>query len=1048
MKSFLKKSALCSASCLQALSVTGLAVGAIAISAPAVAQDYTAGAVTGTVLDEAGAPVAGATVTLTSSDQGFSRTTTTTDSGNFRFGSLTPGNYDLRVTSPGAADFTATGVRVVASDIAALNVVLPTAGGDEIVVTAAQIQVPFSGTTSGINVDLEELAQRVPISRNITDVILLAPGTSRGESIFGGRASNLASINGSSVAENAYYINGLNITNFDNYLGGVQVPFEFYKSVEVKSGGYSAEFGRATGGIVNAVSKSGSNEFQAAVHLNYAPNMLRESSKDLYTCSYNDPDDVAAGRTCSTYTNRRNDVARSYSAIAEAGGPVIKDRLFVYGLVEMRKNETLVNDTSSNLAYHRESDSPFWAVKVDALPLDNHRLEFTIFDTRDTVTQRNLAYSESANGEVSYGLADTIFEENSGGINYVGKYTGNFTDWLTLSAAYGRMRDRFDLVGVSGGAGDPFFQNASGVPINGVPHGGLMNGQSESIADFPYRIEREFYRADADLFFTAFGDHHVRFGYDRENNNLVHTAVGPGNGPLCTSGFLSEAACTAGFGGAGARLLLRPNSVVEVNYYNTGGSFDATNQAFYIQDEWQPFDRLTLNLGLRRDDFKLFKTDGSILVDLKDNYAPRLGAEYEIWPDRSGKLKAFWGQYYLPVASNTAFRQASEELYFRERFNYDGFDSNGLPNLGAQVTNLAAYQGDCPFGLTPQSSGDNCAITGIGEVPDTLAAISHNLKATKETEWIIGYEHQFGGWLAGVNYSHRNLDVNAEDMAIDKAVLAYCDAEGVTGCEDIWTGFHQYVVGNPGSDFVIQLADAIGGEAAPRTVTFTAAELAAIGYPKAERTYDAVEFSLRHPWNGQWTLEAYYTWSESKGNSEGFVSSDFQQDDSGITQDFDQPGFLEGAYGLLPNHRRHRLKLWGAYALSDAFLVGTNVSVESPRKLSCIGYHPGSDITDGSFENVYGAASHYCSGVLSPRATAQQSDWNANIDMSFRYNIEVPTGQLVTFRADIFNIMNSSAVEDRNEIGDLDLGEPSASYGLPRVYQSPRSVRLGVDIAF
>ena len=63
-------------------------------------------------------------------------------------------------------------------------------------------------------------------------------------------------------------------------------------------------------------------------------------------------------------------------------------------------------------------------------------------------------------------------------------------------------------------------------------------------------------------------------------------------------------------------------------------------------------------------------------------------------------------------------------------------------------------------------------------------------------------------------------------------------------------------------------------------------------------------------------------------------------------------------------------------------------------------------------------------------------------------SFEVPTGQMVTFRADVFNIMNSSAVEDRNEIGDLDLGEPSASYGLPRVYQSPRSVRLGVDIAF
>src|SRR5690606_16271063 len=111
-------------------------------------------------------------------------------------------------------------------------------------------------------------------------------------------------------------------------------------------------------------------------------------------------------------------------------------------------------------------------------------------------------------------------------------------------------------------------------------------------------------------------------------------------------------------------------------YYNSGGFYDARKRAFYIQDEWQPFDRLTLSLGLRRDDFHLNKADGSTLVDLKDNYAPRLGLTYDLWPDRSGKIRAFWGQYYLPVASNSSFRQASPEYYFRERWFYNGFDAN------------------------------------------------------------------------------------------------------------------------------------------------------------------------------------------------------------------------------------------------------------------------------------------------------------------------------------------------------------------------------------
>ena len=91
MKSFLKKSALCSASCLQALSVTGMAVGAIALAAPAAAQDYTRGVLAGTVVDEAGAPVAGAEVSVRSNEQGFSQTTTTNASGGFTVAGLPTG---------------------------------------------------------------------------------------------------------------------------------------------------------------------------------------------------------------------------------------------------------------------------------------------------------------------------------------------------------------------------------------------------------------------------------------------------------------------------------------------------------------------------------------------------------------------------------------------------------------------------------------------------------------------------------------------------------------------------------------------------------------------------------------------------------------------------------------------------------------------------------------------------------------------------------------------------------------------------------------------
>jgi hypothetical protein len=1049
------KSALRSASCLQALSLTSLAVGALAISAPAVAQDYTSGGVGGTVTDEAGTPVSGATVTLTSTDQGFTRDTTTSSGGSFRFASLPTGTYTVNVSSASTPDFTATDVRVIAGQTASLAIALPE-GGNEIVVTAATIQAPFTGTTSGISVDLEDLVKNVPLGRDLTSVIMLAPGTTKGDTTFG----NLASIGGSSVAENAYYLNGLNTTNFDNYLGSAEVPFDFYKSVEVKSGGYPAEFGRATGGIVNAVSKSGGNDFMAAVHLNYAPKWARSNGSDLQTCSFSTPGDDTSALNCVNSTNRSADENESYSAIIEASGPIIKDRLFVYGLLEMQRQDWTIVARSSDLAYHRKNDDPFWAVKVDAYPLDDHHFEFTIFDTRNTTRRENLEYIEGEAGAYTIGSAQASQDYNYGGVNFVGKYTGHFTDWLTLSAAYGRMRDRFDIQGVDAGAGAPLISNNTGDVFHGKEQGGRFGGQTTSLAEFPYTTERKFYRADADLFFTLFGDHHIRGGFDQEDNTLVHSTVRTGGPVLCGSGFLSTEACAVSNGG-GASIIYQPGGQVEINYLVSGGGFTARNRAFYIQDEWDVTDRLSLSLGIRRDDFLLSKQDGSPFLESDGNYAPRIGATYELWDDHSGKIKAYYGQYFLPFASNTANRQASSEVYFSERWLYSDIDADGLPILTTQTTS-SGFDAPCLFGLTPGSSGaagpNVCQTTSRGEVPDTSAAVAHNLKATRETEWIFGYEHRLGDWNFGLTYTHRNLDVTAEDSAIDAAARGYCKDEGfdATLCDRIWSGYHQYVINNPGSDLTVNLNATVGAITIPelegREVTFAADEL---GYPKPKRTYDAVEFTFDHPFNGKWSLAGSYTWSKSKGNTEGYVQSDYGQDDSGITIDFDQPGFTEHAYGYLPNDRRHRFKLWGSYAITDALLIGATGQVQSPRHLSCFGFNPDFD----SLENGYGAVSHYCGLEASPRGTAMKSDWFTQLDLSARYNIAIPTGQTVTLRADVFNVFNSQAVMQRWEFGDLSYDEvpedsgnyvlsADPNYRLPTAYQTPRYVRFGVDITF
>jgi hypothetical protein len=243
-----------------------------------VAEDTTSGTVEADVLSQSGSSVSGATVTLTSTSKGITRSTVSSSDGNVRFVLLPPGSYDVSVAAAGYNSLSDT-IRVSVGDSSYNFVLASMTEIDEIVVTSGAVEgYDFNNTTTGISVNIDELMETTPLSRNLTDIVLLAPGTSQGDSAFG----NLASIGGSSVAENVYLINGLDTTNFRNFTGSSTIPFEFYESVEVKTGGYSAEFGKAIGGVVNAVTKSGSNDWSFGGNVYMYPDDLYDKKKDTY----------------------------------------------------------------------------------------------------------------------------------------------------------------------------------------------------------------------------------------------------------------------------------------------------------------------------------------------------------------------------------------------------------------------------------------------------------------------------------------------------------------------------------------------------------------------------------------------------------------------------------------------------------------------------------------------------------------------------------------------------------------------------------------------
>ncbi|ANU06810.1 TonB-dependent receptor [Paraurantiacibacter namhicola] len=1043
MKSFLKKSALKSASCLQALSIVGVGAGMVAVAAPAAAQDYTRGVLQGTVVDEAGNPVAGAEVTVTSNAQGFSNSTTTSANGGFTVNALPTGNYTVVVSQNGTPLVEDRGARVVAGQtnnyryIATGEAVAVADGGNEIVVLGIRTQtVDFSATQTGITLDVEDLAENIPVSRNANDLILLAPGTTAGDGGFG----SLVSIGGATVAENAYYVNGLNITDFRNFLGGSIIPFEFYQTLDVKTGGYQAEYGRALGGVTSATTKSGSNEFEFGVVATYNPNWGRSTSPNTFQ-----DNPLIAGDDVLSLND--DDFSESYDASLYASGPIIKDRLFFYALYQPRyfKSAGTSAGVSTGTAPSGQrltttSDSPFFGGKLDFVIADGHRLEGTYFRDDQTQETEYAIYDARGGAGLTGGILGNVVN-TFGGDNFIVTYTGSFTDWFTLSLSYGENHDKSTQVA------DPNVSSAITRLGTTRQAYGTVTGDVNDLND------RIFYRADADVYVDFLGEHHFRFGFDYEDLTASETTR---------------------YTGSGYRYDFRSRFALAYRYFNEG-SFNTDMRAFYIQDDWSLFDgRLNLQLGLRNDRFRNYTQNGELYYDSGDQWGPRIGAAFDVFGDGRTKLTGFWGRYFLPIATNTNIRLAGSESYYLLLDFYGSapdVDGDGIPDfytVGAdgEVTNFGTSPNSflfgsatCPAG-TPDAGRVCRAVFADGTLGPTDTLVNASLQPSYTDEFIIGVEHKIDDWTFGVNYINRRLGETLEDVAIDAAVIAYCAANGIAGCPTEWTGFHQYVLTNPGKDMTVRLDGdcSIAGQC--DVVTLTAAQL---GYPEAIRDYDAVEFVVDKSFDGLYGFNFSYVWTKLEGNFEGAVKSDNNQSDAGLTQDFDQPGFLDGAFGPLANEREHSFKFYGHIQPLEWLDISTNVVVQSPRKFSCIGNYQNDS---SAFEYSYGAASFYCrqpefggdpsqpigngqGSVLVPRSSAFESDWNKRVDLGVRFDL-LPLRNIGNsyFRVDIFNVFNWQSKLDFNEFGDIGFGGINPNYKKVRGYQAPRSVRFTLALRY
>ena len=958
-----------------------VATVATVLPSNAEAQDFTNGTLAGSVKTEAGTAAAGAVVTVKGTTNSYKGSATTDAAGHFQLNQIPIGTYQVEIVSKDGGKATDT---VLVSLGTVTNYDFTVASSAQVVVVTgkARRSLDFNRTTTGQVINVQEMADKVPVARSLEGLADLVPGISI-NGVFG-----FSSIGGASPAENVYYIDGMNVTNFRNFLGGSNVPFDFYDQVEVKTGGYDAEYGRNTGGAFIGTTRSGSDHFHGGLSVSYAPGSMSQTSHTYAV-------DLNQGTTAYTKRGTHEEETLWLS------GPVWKNHIYFFGMYNPRSfsdtTTTLHNGALQSTAVQNYKDDPFYGGKLTLMLNPQQRLDVTYFKDSE-IPDTNTTYVPGA-GSNGDALAGT------GGITRIYKYTGKFTDWFSLSAM----------------AGYSTFNQTSSSALDSqaavYENGAVVRGNPALLVE-QGSDTRKNYRIDGNFYYNFFGRHHTIVGGDMEILNAVDFQQYSGGVYYRYYG----AGTNCGSSGTVT------NSCVRVRTLFNGGSFNVHNRAYYVQDDWTITDRLDLNLGLRSDTFDNRNAANQSFLKNTNKISPRIGVSYDLFGDKTTKVTGFYGRYYLPIAANTNIREAGGETFLEDYYTYTGRDSSTLvPVLGTHLVHN---------------------VLSNGAVPEQGTLASANLSAQFEDEFSLGADRRMdNGWKFGIHATYRKLNDVMEDTNLRYAKSNVCSYLGIpaANCGGSPTGINfgssGYVLVNPGQDVIVTLGSAFGSGWAGKTVTIPNSVL---GLPTAKRTYTALEFDWERPDDGKWYLQGSLVLSKSIGNIEGGVKSDNGQSDTGLTQDFDENGWTDGTYGLLPNHHGISLKSYGQYHFDEHFSVSFNAALLSPRHYGCIGYYPG---TDGRADSTTLTA-WYCNGKLTPRGSQFKGDWGKKLDISFTYKQPTPLGTL-KYTADIFNVLGMQTPTNFGEFGEIGgVGTPNLNYKKATAYQTPRYVRLGVKYEF
>jgi hypothetical protein len=1029
-------------------SSLGLAVALAlyGIAAPPVHAQATTGSIFGQ------APAAAGGTVKVQNESGVTRQVAVDASGRYAIGALPLGTYTVTLQRDGQTIDTRNNVELHVG--AGTEVSFAGANAQNLsAVTVTANSLPAIDVTqvdSRTVVTSQQLA-RLPLARSAEAIALLAPGAVEGSDTFMGMGMGASSprkfvsFGGSSVTENAYYINGFNTTDPISGFGGLTLPYGSIDQEEILSGGYGAAFGRSDGGVISQVGKRGTNEWHFGGQLLWKPKALQGDPRDIY---YGEGSPKAG----QLYWRRGDNKSTTTTADAYVGGPLIKDKLYVFASVEAERIQGTgassgtpsgavgsVTGVSFNLppSYnnHTRLTDPKWYAKLDWNITDNNLLEVTGASNKTSYRGNLYQYDYATGKQGPFDHHDLNIKDGSD--LYLAKFTSYITDSLTLSVLYGKMKGTHynELPGY-----DPTLSPIIGQSSqNPALTGGQSYGNAQTVVQLfdPQHITKNT-NLRLDLSYKL-GDHTLTAGIDNQNVRDIHDGQftsGPGYGWAYASGdptsWITGGPDANGPAWQSYPWVQAPGAYpggstgyyVSRQVFANSASVRVKQQAQYIEDAWQINDRWLVKIGLRNDQFTNYNGAGTPYLRLTHSQlAPRLGFTWDVNGDSSLKVYGNAGRYYLAVPASVALRSAGSSTFTNVYYTYTGIDpTTGYPT---GLTPIDTYRGlEQPISANLE----------YGQPRDPKTAAATNIKSEYQDELILGFDQRLGeSWVYGAKATWRKLGRAIDDwgdtgrIAAKMAELGMNDYDKVNGIQG------SYLI-NPGSNPVIQVPKLSGGYYEvpldwKKDMGFNT---------DLKRKYYALEMYLEHPFDGKWYGKIDYLFSRNYGNTEGQVRSDIGQTDVSATVDWDYTQVMDYANGALSNDRKHQLKAYGYYQFAPEWLVSGNIAILSGAPKTCLGLY-GADQTNPGLG--YGSFYHFCGGVPVVPGYKRQP-WTYLLSLGAQYR-PAWAGQRLAFNVQIYNVLNKQQITQTNgRYGSSLAVRPT--YNLPLSTQSPRYVQLGI----